>query len=270
MNERPDKFADCNAFQFALRELQNVFKAPRTYAILVGIVAVLTLSGPFGTQQDLTLPGRLGFWLPVVFAGFAVGYLAGSVVGRWGSQRGYSRLFTYSLAGIASGVSVLPVVLAINLILLGSDITEPVYLLRQLVNCFVIAGVVTLNMAVFSKGGGNAAQPAAGHDEPDRLVRRLPLEKRGRLISMSVNDHYVEVKTTRGTTSLLIRLKDAIDEADRTEGLQIHRSHWVAVQAIRQIKRQNNTVAVVTEDGVELPVSRTYVPVLKDRGLLPS
>ena len=270
MNERPDKFADCNAFQFALRELQDVFLAPKTYAILIGIVAVLALSGPFGTQEQLTLPGRLGFWLPIVFAGFAVGYLAGSVVGRWGSQRGYSRLFTYSLAGIASGVSVLPVVLAINLILLGSDITEPVYLLRQLVNCFVIAAVVTLNMAVFSKSDGKAAPPSSASDEPDRLIRRLPLEKRGRIVSMSVNDHYVEVTTTRGMTSLLMRLKDAIDEVDRTDGLQIHRSHWVALKAIRQIKRVNGSVIAITEDGAELPVSRTYVPALKELGLLPS
>lgn len=270
MNERPEKFAEYSPFQFALRELQGVFSTPRTFAVLVGIVAVLALSGPFGTQQDLTLPGRLGFWLPIVFVGFAVGYLAGSIVGRWGSQRGYSRLLTYTLAGIASGVSVLPVVLAINAILLGSDITEPTYLLRQLVNCFVIAGVVTLNMAVFSKVGDNTAQPATGHDEPDRLIRRLPLEKRGRIVSLSVNDHYVEVTTTRGTTSLLIRLKDAIDEVDRTEGLQIHRSHWVALPAVRQIKRVNGSVIAVTEDMSELPVSRTYVPALKERGLLPS
>jgi hypothetical protein len=270
MNERPDKFAEYSPFLFALRELQGVFATPRTYAILIGIVAVLALSGPFGTQQDLTLPGRLGFWLPIVFAGFAVGYLAGSVVGRWGSQRGYSRLFTYTLAGLASGISVLPVVLAINLILLGSDITEPAYLLRQLVNCFVIAAVVTLNMAFFSKRDDKAAASVAGRDEPDRLIRRLPLEKRGRIVSLSVNDHYVEVTTTRGTTSLLIRLKDAIEEVDRTEGLQIHRSHWVALPAIRQIKRENGSVIAVTEDGSELPVSRTYVPALKELGLLPS
>lgn len=270
MNERPDKFAECGPFPFALRELQDVFKAPRTYAILIGIVAVLALSGPFGTQEQLTLPGRLGFWLPIVFAGFAVGYLAGSVVGKWGSQRGHSRLFTYTLAGIAAGISVLPVVLSINLILLGSDVTEPAYLLRQLVNCVVIAGVVTLNMAVFSKRDDKAAAPVAGHDEPDRLIRRLPLEKRGRLVSLSVNDHYVEVRTTRGTTSLLLRLKDAIEDVDRTEGLQIHRSHWVALQAISQIKRVNGAMTVVTEDGSELPVSRTYVPALKERGLLPS
>ena len=270
MNERPEKFADCSPFQFALRELQEVFATPRTYAVLIGIVAILALSGPFGTEAQLTLSGRLGFWLLIVFVGFAIGYLAGSVVGRWGSQRGLPRPLTYMLAGIASGFSVLPVVLAINLTLLGSDISEPAYLLRQLVNCFVIAGVVTLNMAVFSKSDGKAAPPAAGSDEPDRLIRRLPLEKRGRLVSLSVNDHYVEVRTTRGTTSLLIRLKDAIDEVDRTEGLQIHRSHWVALQAIRQIKRVNGNVVTITEDGSELPVSRTYVPALKERGLLPS
>jgi hypothetical protein len=46
------------------------------------------------------------------------------------------------------------------------------------------------------------------------------------LLCLQMQDHYVSVHWTSGTDLLLLRLRDAIEEADGGEGLQVHRSWW--------------------------------------------
>ena len=46
--------------------------------------------------------------------------------------------------------------------------------------------------------------------------------------------NYVEVWTERGTHLVLMRLSDAIRETAGENGLQIHRSHWVALGAVKR------------------------------------
>ncbi len=49
---------------------------------------------------------------------------------------------------------------------------------------------------------------------PPRLFQRIAPEAHGDLISISVRDHYVDVVTSAGQASLLMRLSDAMAEAD--------------------------------------------------------
>ena len=51
-----------------------------------------------------------------------------------------------------------------------------------------------------------------------RLLQRLDAEDHGSLWSISVRDHYVDVQTSRGVTSLLMRLSDAMAETAPVEG----------------------------------------------------
>ena len=113
--------------------------------------------------------------------------------------------------------------------------------------------------------------PVAGSPSvpaPPRLLTRLPLAKRGPLLSLSVQDHYVEVVTTRGRELLLMRLSDAIAETEGCAGLQVHRSHWVALDQVQAAHRDGARAVLTLSDGREIPVSRTYVPAAKEAGLL--
>jgi DNA-binding LytR/AlgR family response regulator len=65
---------------------------------------------------------------------------------------------------------------------------------------------------------------------------------------------------------LLMRLSDAIAETEPTPGFQIHRSHWVAQDAIGSVHSTSRKSEVVLHSGERLPVSRTYLPQLKDAG----
>jgi DNA-binding LytR/AlgR family response regulator len=101
------------------------------------------------------------------------------------------------------------------------------------------------------------------------LLDRLPLDKRGPLVSISVEDHYVRVRTAQGEELLLMRLTDAIREVGASKGVQVHRSHWVALDAVRAARREGDRAILTMAHGPEIPVSRTNVPAIREAGLLP-
>ena len=111
------------------------------------------------------------------------------------------------------------------------------------------------------------ADPAA-NPAPPRLLSRLPLEKRGPLISQSVQDHYVSITTTAGSHLVLIRRADAITEASPTPGLQVHRSHWVALDQVKAARRTPEAAILTPTGGAEIPVARSRPKAVLAAGLL--
>ena len=82
-----------------------------------------------------------------------------------------------------------------------------------------------------------------------------------------VEDHYVDIVTDKGKTLVLMRLADAIRETAPIAGLQIHRSHWVARDAVVKVHRSDGKLILELSNGLKLPVSRGYLPAAKEAGL---
>ena len=57
----------------------------------------------------------------------------------------------------------------------------------------------------------------------------------------------MEVVTDKGTELILLRFADALNELGNVDGFQIHRSHWVARSAIKDIQRQEGKVIITTK-----------------------
>ena len=55
-------------------------------------------------------------------------------------------------------------------------------------------------------------------------------------------------------------------EVDGIDGMQVHRSHWVAATAVARMVRRGGRVFLKLTNGAEVPVSRTFAPALKDKG----
>jgi len=108
--------------------------------------------------------------------------------------------------------------------------------------------------------------PAPAVRPGERLLRRLLPEKRGTVLYMSMQDHYVEVVTDKGSELGLMRFSDAMEELDGADGLQIHRSHWVSREAIAGWRREKGKLVLEMPDGAELPVSRSYAKAVRAAG----
>ncbi len=107
-----------------------------------------------------------------------------------------------------------------------------------------------------SPGGSptNKHLPAAQPGET--LNERLPIAVRGEILSLSGQDHYVEVRTQKGIHLLLSRLTDAIALTGDQQGMQVHRSYWVARAGIKKIETRNGKGVITLLDGSEVPISR--------------
>jgi len=103
---------------------------------------------------------------------------------------------------------------------------------------------------------------------PPRLLVRIEAELQGELLSISVRDHYVDVTTSKGRTSLLMRFSDAMAETEGVDGVQVHRSHWVAWQAVQGVARAEGKLFVTLAHGGRIPVSRNHRAKLEARGLI--
>jgi DNA-binding LytR/AlgR family response regulator len=84
-----------------------------------------------------------------------------------------------------------------------------------------------------------------------------------------MQDHYVEVHTAAGSELLLLRFRDALREVEDVDGLQVHRSHWVARNAVVGVERRGGgRIVLRLVNGSRVPVSRSFAPVLKAQGWL--
>ena len=147
---------------------------------------------------------------------------------------------------------------------------SPAFLYLQV---WLIGLAIRLFMKRFLAGGPSAIRAEAlstqGFTDPHplpRLLARLPEGFGERVLCLKMEDHYVRVHGQSGSALLLMRLSDAIAELDGVEGLQVHRSRWVERGAVARIRRDNRAVRIELENGVTVPVSRSYATALKATG----
>jgi hypothetical protein len=102
---------------------------------------------------------------------------------------------------------------------------------------------------------------------PSRFLERLPVRMRSAEIwAVEAEDHYLRVHTSAGQDLILLRMADAIAELAGEEGMQVHRSWWVARSAIVDARRGDGRATLTLKDGTKAPVSRTYAAELRRRG----
>ena len=245
----------------ALRELRHHLARPATLVALAGAVGLLVLAGPFGTLDSLNLAERLGYWSAVVVSTYATG--AAIDVMLRPRLSGLGRIGRFGALTLGTAAAVTGVVVALNGTILGA---WPVGAgaLAMLATIFAVAAIATALLQIAAPSGDSAQA-----DGTPPLLDRLPLDKRGPLVALSVEDHYVRVRTARGEGLLLMRLGDAIREAAPTPGLQVHRSHWVATEAVAAVRRDGDCAILRMRAGGDIPASRSHIPALKAAGLMP-
>lgn len=250
------------AFPFALRELQGISRRRGLWIGLFAVGAILGLAGPFGTGEVMRLLPRLAYWTGLAILTFLSGSFLSSLIAHWSKSRRGSPWGPVALTGVATGAIASLEVLLINWASFGLSPFTPGYALPLVLNVTVIACVVAGALHFHD-------QSAATEEQTPPILGRLPFDKRGSLIALSVSDHYVEVRTTKGRDMVLMRLSDAIRECAPEPGLQVHRSHWVARAAVTMARRDGARVVLELSDGSEAPVSRSCLPQVKEAGLLP-
>lgn len=247
----------------ALREWRAHISQPGVLAALGGIGCVLGLAGPFGTDTLLPFVPRLVYWIGLSALTYSIGMLTGAVL--WPRLSRLPRAGAVALVGLATGQGISLAVLAVNLAVF-SYLPDWSELPAFVGTVTAVALIVTVLLQLLD---GHLAQAAPVPEAPPPLLDRLPLDKRGPLVALSVEDHYVRVRTTRGEEMLLMRLSDAIRETAPLPGAQVHRSHWVAFGQVTAARRDGDRGILTMAIGPEIPVSRANLSKIREAGLLP-
>ncbi len=253
--------------QFTTRELQAAAQSPLLWAGLAAAALVMGLAGPFGTYEGLALPARLAYWSFVAVATYFTGFVSVTLLNALSPEgtKGPTR------DGVFGAMSGLPVTIVVWLLNQWIFPDGGIGFLPLLGYVAAVAAVASATIALFAQRiSTDAPAPAPEGSTPRRppLLDRLPPALRGKLRYLSMQDHYVEVVTDKGSHLLLMRLADAIAETDGAEGLQVHRSHWVARDAVAGSGRRGERVVLRLVDGTELPVSRAKLREVREAGLI--
>jgi len=76
--------------------------------------------------------------------------------------------------------------------------------------------------------------------------------------------HYLQVTTALGRAMVLGSLA-AVEAHFGDQGLRVHRSHWVALRAVRGVRRKGEGWVVELSGGASVPVSRRRVAHVRER-----
>jgi len=222
-------------------------------------LTAFTVLGPFQSYA-LPLGQRALFWALALFAGWACVIAMLTLVLRHPALDEWHGGIRVALAVLLSTIPTTYLVSQIEALVGFPDQPASFWPLmwHVLVVCALIGGLVYLRVA--SRLGLQEIQKP---QTPAPFLKRLPNELGGQILSLSMQDHYVEVTTTKGTELILIRFQDAIKEMGAIAGTQIHRSHWATLNGMRRLKRQNGKLLVELVDGRTLSVSRTYAQTVR-------
>ncbi|MDV7271703.1 LytTR family DNA-binding domain-containing protein [Thioclava sp. A2] len=233
--------------------------------IVWGLTSTLAvIADPFDKPIQFTSSERLVFWPTVVTLAIIVG-IAGRVIVR---EYVYPRASITQVVLIAIyACSTLTPLIVLVLAVLMPGFMPTNHDVAKLVFYVFAVSIVTSILRRMATGEAFWRRQVSSR-EPPRIFDRLDPPERGSLFRMQVRDHYVDVITCQGRKSVLIRFSDAIAEVETVPGCRVHRSHWVAAHAVTGSRSEKNKCWVITADGAEIPVSRTYRAEAEAAGIL--
>lgn len=251
-------------------------------AVLLAIGAVLGILAPLGTGY-MSLPARMAYWMLMAVAGYLFYKPIGAIVLRLGPKLDLPAWFLWCAAVLIASLPMAILVWFVNADRGPVPIPALDVALTHYFAVAVVGAVITMmfNLLPATRNANSAETaimdspaplpdtretPAVSEPPPSSFLDRLPAEIGTDLIALEMEDHYVRAHTGLGSELVLMRMRDAVAELDGIEGEQVHRSWWVARGAVADVKREGRNVRLVLDNGIEAPVSRANLSVLKHRG----
>ncbi len=248
--------------------------------VILGVIA------PYNTDSISALIGRFMYWVGnIMFASIVSG-----IVARWifpiMSRRQLSAAFSFLVYTAVLSAPTLLWVASWELLLKGlfvnpGGFTEEFvqqslaslnygflgylgFYARVWMITILLVGPISLIAEKLAKNPAEQNEPPAG----SRFFQRLPVELGTDLLCLSMEDHYLRVYTSLGDTLILMRMSDAVAELEAHDGMQVHRSWWVAKAAIKKIVREPRKKSIILTNDVHVPISQRREKALKDTGFI--
>lgn len=236
--------------------------APILIALAAGIL--LARLGPFDTFSQLPAAERAAYWIGLTLL------LAGQILIALHLLAVPLRRLHWTATAAAAAVlgsipSAFEVAWAESLLRVERDLGL-LDLAKIYGDVLLIAVPLALAMRAAMPRTAVAAEHPAG--DPRRILDALPPERRGALLALAAEDHYLRVHTDRGEALILYRFGHAVDDVAGLDGARVHRGWWVAREAVTGTEREGDRPVLLLSNGLRVPVSRTYMQAARAAGLV--
>jgi hypothetical protein len=236
---------------------------PWTHYLLAAWVLLTLLFTALGPSASagLSFGARLLFWAVHVGVPLTVLQTAQIIVSRSASH--LSDWFSVTVSGFAGALAFVPVAWGLDGLFPEEDVDTgswlneltsetlstvlPVMLVWLALNA---PRLLRITEAASSTATRNPEEPAFWAKTPRAIGRDL--------VSLSAELHYLRVRTTNGDALILYPFGQAVEELAAMPGLQVHRSHWVALAHIKDIARRGDGATVHLTGETALPASRKF------------
>jgi hypothetical protein len=226
----------------------------------VGFGLLLGVMGPFGSQNAFAPAVRYPFWIVLALAGFVAAAATERVLPSASSGR---RTMTSMITAAAASAVPMTFFVAWSFTVLQQGRTfSPL----QIVGLFPFVALVQLLIVRFISPDDSrivaapVESPAAAPEYPPDFLSKLPPALRQDIVALEAEDHYVRVHTLHGSALVLMRLADAAAIIDPRLGIRVHRSWWVAKDAVRTLERTAGKSIARLVDDKAVPISRAHLP----------
>lgn len=237
--------------------------------------ALLAFLAPFGTYRFDAI-GRLGYWTLQMVAWLLLSLSASWLVDRFPGVRSRQPAQRRIAAIIGATLPMIVVTGLANNRMNGWQ-PSPDEVAELFLSIMLIGGGYTYlsDWLTGSLADAQVARPpflAEPDIEQDRvlgealpeevdtvLIARLPPHIREEILCLEGEDHYVRVHSRHGSAMVLMRFSDALRGIGHVPGAQVHRSWWVAADAVKEMRRTGRTAQLTLYNGVSIPVSQRYL-----------
>lgn len=240
----------------------TTFDRPRVWlsdlAACAAIGVVLGVIGPFGSFSNDILPVRIVYWTTV----FLISAVALRLALRWAwpkASRAGLRLWIWAPALVMIVVLVPAAASRVIAVSLWPGVDRSVGLLEWYGQALLVGGVYVVGFILLRMRERPSDMMSVGAAEPTLRLDRA-------VICLQMEDHYVRIHTVQGSSLALMSLSQAIARLDGIEGLQTHRSWWVARTAVIGVVEDGRNLRLSLVGGISAPVSRARVSQLRAAG----
>lgn len=232
------------------------------YSVIAG--SALGVVGPFGSFLNDDVLVRVVHFVGLTLAGTILAGVLGPLILRLGNGIGAPALFSTGIVMIvvAGPVSVLSAVVTTWLWPAYTSQLGPVDWFAQAL--LITVGVVSLWLLL--EAAITRAQSAPAHDP--ELLEPEDGQSVSDILCLQMEDHYVRIHQATSARMELLPLRDAITRYGTGDGLQVHRSWWVARKAVAEVERDARSLRLRLANGLLVPVARNRVAALRENGWL--
>ena len=218
-------------------------KALTDLVVILFIGSFIGFLAPFG-MDAIALHIRISFWILICGVGFVIYKPCIRFIEVKLKDSKLPYLVRIGLSTTLASIPTTFVLVAVNMLFFGIDnnwFDEAIRLLPKvlLIGLMISAVSILKNTAEDQKQALEASQK-----DKQQLENKLS------------KDHLI-----------LMRFKDALALLEHTAGLQVHRSWWIAIDAVKQVEKKDRKWQLRLSNDELVPVSKTYLSDVKAAGI---